>query len=82
MNKYGAVVIVVAVTIILYLFMLIAIPLLSDMASTANTTMATSSNLSNYPGAAEGMLAAPLWMMFVPGGICVAVVVGILRTRS
>lgn len=79
MNKYGYVAMVVGITIISYLIMLIVIPFLNDVASTANTTMAASSNLSNYPGAAEGILAAPLWLMFVPGGICLAAIVHILR---
>ena len=82
MNKAGAIAIVVGTTIILYLILLVIMPFIAGIASTANTTMAASSNLSNYPGAAEGMLAAPLWLMFVPGGLCIVVVIGILRSKS
>lgn len=82
MNKLGAIAIVVGTTIIVYLLLIVIMPFIAGIASTANTTMAASSNLSNYPGAAEVMLASPLWLMFVPGGLCIVVVIGILRYKG
>ena len=79
MNKLGKIVVVTIAVFILYLLMLVVMPFFSDMASTANTTMAASSNLTNYPGGAEGVLAAPLILWFVPGAIGMVVVVIILR---
>ena len=79
MNKIGAVAIVCALVAGAYLFLLVAMPILTEFASTANATMTASSNLSNYPGAAEGVLAAPWIMFFVPAVIGIAAIVIILK---
>ena len=79
MGKVGAVIVVVAATIIVYVLLLVTMPILTDFASTANTTMAATSNLTNYPGAAEGVLMAPWLVWFAPGVICMTVVVVILK---
>jgi len=79
MNKIGQVTLVIVAVIVLYLIMLVVMPLVSDMASTANTTMAASSNLSNYPGATEGIMAAPWVLWFVPGCIGMILIVVILK---
>ena len=63
---------------ILYLFMMVIMPVMTDLASTANTTMGVSSNVSNYPGAQEGVLAAPYFLWFVPGGLGMVSVIFIL----
>jgi len=52
---------------------------INDLASTANTTMAATSNLSNYPGAAEGVLVAPWFLWFCPAVIGMIVIVVILK---
>ena len=80
MNKIGQVILVIVAVIALYLIMLVVMPLVSDMAITANATMDTSSNLSNYPGAAEGVMAAPWVLWFVPGCIGMILIVVILKT--
>jgi len=64
---------------IAYLAMLIIMPFVSDMASTANVTMAASSNLTNYPGSAEAVLAAPWILWWVPGVIGMVLVVIVLK---
>ena len=79
MNKVGAVAIVVALTVALYLLMLVVMPTVWDLAVTSNATMTASSNLTHYPGAAEGLLATPLFLWFVPGGIALAVIIIILK---
>ena len=79
MNKLGAVIIVVAVVAACYLLLLVTMPILVDFASTANVTMAETSNLTNYPGAAEGVLMAPWPLFFAPAAIGIILIVMILR---
>lgn len=79
MSKIGQVIIVTVAVFILYLIMLVVMPVLTDFASTANTTMAAGSNLTNYPGAAEGVLIAPYLLWWVPGVIGMVAVVFILK---
>lgn len=79
MGKIGAVSVVVVAVCILYLLMLVIMPVMADFASTANTTMAASSNLTNYPGAAEGVLVAPWFLWFAPGVVGMVAVVIILK---
>lgn len=79
MNKLGQVGIIVAVVIIAYLLMLVFMPVLTDFASTANTTMSATSNMSNYPGTQEGVLAAPWVLWFAPACIGIVAVVIVLK---
>jgi len=79
MSKIGRVILVVVGVILLYLLLLVIMPILTDFASTANTTMTASSNLTNYPGAAEGVLIAPYLLWWAPGVIGMVAVVFILK---
>ena len=79
MNKIGQVILVVVAVSILYLILLVIMPVLTDIASTANATMTASSNLSNYPGSAEGVVAAPWLLWFTPFGIGMIAIVVILK---
>ena len=81
MNKFMSVVIVVVVVIAAYLFLLVALPVLTDAVSTANTTMAASSNMSNYPGTQEFTLATPWIMFFLPGALGIGAIVVILKIK-
>lgn len=62
-----------------YLFIIIVIPLLADFASTANTTIGASSNMSNYPGLSGAILGAPLFLYFVPAIIGIVLIIIVLR---
>jgi len=79
MNKMGHVAVVVGLIVVVYLLLLVVMPVITGLASTANTTMAASSNLSNYPGAAEGVLVAPWILWFVPAVIGMIFIVVILK---
>lgn len=80
MNKLGTVTIIVGVVIIAYLFLLVVMPVMVDAVSTANTTMAATSNMSNYPGTQEATLATPWVLFFVPGVIgMIAIVITLKR---
>ncbi len=79
MGKIGQVIIVLVGVIILYLLLMPIMPILTEFASTSNTTMAATSNLTNYPGAAEGVLMAPWLLWFVPGTIGMVLIVVILK---
>ena len=69
MNKLGGVAIIVFLVVVLYLILMAVMPVLTSVVSTANTTMAASSNLSNYPGTQEVVLASPWFLWFVPAVI-------------
>jgi len=78
-NKLLSIGIVITIVVILNLIMLIVVPFLSDIAVSVNATMAASSNMSNYPGASEVLLAAPWWLYVAVNALGVVVIVGILR---
>lgn len=80
MGKLGGVIIIVAAVIFVYLLVLVFQTVLVDAVSTANTTMAASSNMSNYPGTQEAVLASPWVLWFAPGVIgMIAVVIRLKR---
>jgi len=81
MNKIGQVIAVVVLVIAAYLLLIVVMPVLSDITTSTNTTMQASSNMSNYPGTAEAVVAAPWALFFVPAVIGMAAVILILKHR-
>lgn len=79
MNKIGAVAIVIFVVIVCYLILLVAMPIVADLASTANATITASSNLTMYPGTQGFLLSTPWIMFFVPGVIGMVAIIIILK---
>ena len=82
MNKIGAVITVVVLIIGTYLFLLVVMPIISDLALTANTTMNATSNMSLYPGTSGFLMSTPWILFFLPGVIGIALIVIILRQPS
>ena len=80
MNKIGAVAIVIGLTFFLYLIVLVVMPVLTDLISTANATVTAESNWANYPGSQGAFLSIPWVLWFVPGTICMIIIVMILRS--
>jgi len=78
-NKIGQVILVVIGVTILYLLMLVVMPIMTEMASTANATITSDSNPANYPGGTSFLLAIPWICWFIPGTIGMAVIVFILK---
>ena len=81
MNKVGGVIVVVCLVAAAYLIMLVTMPVLIDVATTANTTMTAGSNMANYPGTSGALMSAPWVLWFVPGTIGLASVIVILKRR-
>ena len=79
MNKLGGVFIILGLVAAAELLLLVTMGVVVDLAETANATMAASSNLTNYPGAAEVMIAAPWALFFVPPSIGIIAIVIYLR---
>lgn len=79
MNKIGHVLIVIGLVIAAYLILMVTMGTVVDLAETANTTITASSNLTLYPGASEGLIAAPWVLWWVPGTIGMIAIVIILR---
>ena len=82
MNKIGAVITVVVLIIGTYLFLLVVMPIISDLALSANTTMNATSNMSLYPGTSGFLMSTPWILFFLPGVIGIALIVIILRQPS
>lgn len=79
-NKFGQVAIVVGIMGILYLLLLVVMPVLTDIASTANVTAHVTRNASSvYPGSTSFLLASPWILWWAPGVIGMIVVVIILK---
>ena len=79
MNKILAVFVIIAVVIGGYLILLVLQPSIIDIASSANTSLATTSNMSNYAGTQEGILASPYLLFFIPAAIGIYALVLKLR---
>ena len=80
MGKLGTVAMIAGFVIVAYLLLMVFMGVITDAASTANTTMSATSNMSNYPGTQEGVLAAPWVLFFVPGvGGIVAIIIVLKR---
>lgn len=78
-NKYGQVAFVCVVVFITYLMMLVVIPWMADITLAVNTTLNATSNMSNYPGTSEFLVAIPWILWWIPGVLGIAAVVVILR---
>lgn len=81
MGKVGQVAMTVGGIIILYIFLLIFMPIISGAAITANTTMDSSVNMSQFPGTSEALVSSPWGLWFAPGIIGIAMIVFILRRQ-
>ena len=83
-NKVVQVGLIIAGVIVVILFITAIMPVFVDFTSTANTTIFTgfnSSNVSDYPGLQPALLAAPLWIYFIPVIVGVVAVVMVLREK-
>ena len=79
MNKIGQVILVVFGVSILYLLMLVVIPIMMDMASSANATITLESNPANYPGGTSFLFVIPWICWWVPGCIGMSAIIVILK---
>lgn len=83
MDKFKAVAgIIISVGLIETLLSFTIPNILVPFVNTANTTMAATSNMSNYPGTSEFMVASPWVLYLVPPAIGIALVVAILRFQK
>ena len=82
MNKIGAVITVVVIVSCAYLLLLVVMPIISNLALSANTTMNATSNMSLYPGTSGFLMSTPWILWFLPATIGMAVIVIILKMPS
>jgi len=78
MSKIGQIAIVIGVVIVCYLILLVVMPVVADLISTANTTV-TAATWANHPGSQGFFIAQPWILFFVPGAIGIAAIIFILR---
>ena len=79
MKKFGPVVMVILFVSVVYMILLVIMPFMSDTVSTANTTMAATSNMTNYPGTGEFLLSMPWILWFIPACVGIIAIVIILK---
>ncbi len=70
---------VVVFTVVSYLVLTVLMPTITSWASTANTTISASSNMTGYFGLQGALLGAPLWLYMAPGCIAVIAIIIILK---
>lgn len=79
MNKIGSVILIVVVVVLVYLGMIVFMPVVSDLAATANATAAASTNMTNYPGANEFVMSTPWILWFVPATFGAGAIITVLK---
>lgn len=62
-----------------YIIMAVMMPAITEIVSTANTSLVASANMSDFPGTLEAVNSAPLWLWFIPGGVALVVSVIMLK---
>lgn len=77
MGKAKAIIVLIILVTIGMLFNLVTVPFLHEMAVSTNATLAASTNMTNYPGTSEMLLATP-WVLYLAypfiGLICVVLI--------
>lgn len=77
MSKAKAIVVLIVLVTIGMIMNLVTVPFLHEMAVSTNATLATSTNMTNYPGTSEMLLATP-WLLYLAypfiGLICVVLI--------
>ena len=82
MSKLGSILLIICLMVGCYLVLTLVMPVITDLASSANATIAEITDPTDYPGAQEGVLAAPLIMYFVPAVVGVVAIILILRSEK
>lgn len=83
MNKLGAIILIIIFAATgFWLYNIAASPIIVEQANTANTTIAASGNMTNYPGLGAGLVASPWWLLFAIPVIAVVVIVQRLRNKE
>jgi len=80
MHKLGAIILIIIFGGAAFLLFNLMAPLIVGFANTANTTVAASSNMSNYPGTSEGLVLSPWLLLLVIPVICVILIIQVLRS--
>jgi len=70
------IIVTVGLVILAYIMLMMLRPFIGDAVETANA----SANWTNFPGGQEAIVGFPYWAYFIPAGIGLVAVVGILRS--
>lgn len=82
MSKAKQVILVIAGVVMLYIIVSVFIVFLSDTSVSVNAELAATTNLSNYSGLSEFLLASP-WIMYVaPAVVGIIAIIGILKGEA
>lgn len=73
MNKIGGIILLAILGAAGFMLFQLFMPTVNDMASTANTTIAASSNITNYPGATQFLVASP-WVLLLTFPVIIVIV--------
>ena len=76
MTKLRDVGIIIVLVAVVYGLMALFMPIISDLSTEAQATMAAGHDMTDYPGTSEAMGSAPWLLWFVPaliGGVAIVV---------
>lgn len=79
MNKLLMLLFIIGLVVGAYILLLVVMPTITDIINTANTTMAATSNMSNYPGMQYATVSTPWALIFIPGILGIFAIVIVLR---
>lgn len=82
MQKAGRIVIIIIVVAAAYGMITIFQPITNSMVQTANSSIAASSNWSNYPETQAVLLGWPFWLWMLPGSAGVLATVVVLTKKD
>ncbi|MDD5702928.1 MAG: hypothetical protein PHU23_12865 [Dehalococcoidales bacterium] len=84
MNKIRSVFFIVVGVIVCYVFLIVCHPVIREAVDTSAATIQTNADYSTtkYPGAIEGLQAAPWVIFFVPAGVGGVALVLVLKRRN
>jgi len=80
MNKFGALLIIIGGVVFAYIILTAIQGAIVGIVSSANASI--TANVSNMPGAQEGLLAMPWVVYFIPAIAGIVAVVWILRSKQ
>ena len=79
-KKIGAIITIWFLMSMVYVLLTAMMPALTGITGGAATTMAASSNMTNYPGTLEAIQAFPVYVWFIPGGLAFIATVATLKS--
>ena len=82
MRQFGHVILVIVFVCVVYVILLVVMPTVTSLVSTANYTIEASVNTSLQPGSTSILLMAPWILWWIPACLGILVIVLILKHKG